>query len=155
MTLRIFTLALLVATCATLAIGQSAKEVKKEMLRRSCESEVSTTPDKLKALIIDEMTENGRWDLSSDSQFKITFSRSDNGKAAFGLMLGSQMGGANPSQPMANVYFTFVPREATTTVRCRFDLSYDVKSGRTVYAEGFEKDDKIMVLGVLDRITAR
>jgi hypothetical protein len=133
---------------------KTAKEIRKELLARPSEVEINITPDQVKVAIVEMMT-GGKWDIGTDSQFQMTFSKLASGGAANGMLLGATLAGQDPSLPTITVFYTFIPHDRKTLVRFRFELSYSVRGGRTMRSSGGDKDYKPEILGVLDKINER
>jgi len=152
--LRPLVIALILACAAVPAVcgkTKAEKEMEKELLARPSEVEINATSDQVKAILVDRMTAN-RWGILTDSQFQLAFDKAASGKTASGLMWGASLAGSNPSAPSINTYFSFVPREGSTLVRFRFEITYTVNGGRTVRQDAGDRDYKPEILTLLDSI---
>lgn len=156
--MRIVVLTILIVLSLPLVVGQTKedkqrlKEQEKEMLGRAPEVEIQAAVDPVKAILVRKMTATG-WEIESDSQFQVAFSRAaETTGEVWGLMLGAQMRGDDPSLPTIHVRFAVTPLErCKTVVRFSTSLSYSVKGGRTLTSEnGGMKTYKPRLLGVLD-----
>lgn len=128
---------------------KSEKEIKKELLARPSEVEMGASAEQVKAALVDAMTSRG-WEMSTDTQFQMTFSKTASGGSAWGMMLGASMAGSHPSNPAVDTFYTFIPRDKSTVVRFRCEMSYTVSGGRTIRQNAGEKDYKPEILKILD-----
>jgi hypothetical protein len=156
MLIRLFVIALILVSAVPAVCHKSKeeKEAQKELLARPSEVEISATPEQVKAALVDQMTAH-KWGISKDSQFQLVFDKAASGKSASGIMWGASLAGSNPSAPSINTYFSIVPREGSTLVRFRFEITYTVNGGRTVRQDAGERDYKSEILAVLDSIKQR
>jgi hypothetical protein len=149
--LRVIALTLACSMSALCHTTKAEKDIQKELLARPSEVEINATSDQVKAILVDKMTAK-KWGISADSQFQLVFDKAASGKAASGLMWGASLAGKNPSAPSINTFFSFVPREGSTLVRFRFEITYTVNGGRKVRQDTGDRDYKPEILALLDSI---
>jgi hypothetical protein len=130
-----------------------AKEQEKAMRMREPVLDIAAPPEQIKVAVVDSLTSDG-WRLESDSQFQLVFQCDASGSEAWGLMLGAQMRGDDPSTPVVRVRFTFTPHgPSNTTVRFSSEMSYSTRGGRTLTTNG-GASCKPGIFAKLDRIKA-
>jgi len=146
-------LAMPAATGTDKEAKKRAREQEKAMQMREPVVDIAAASEQIKVALVDRLTADS-WRLESDSQFQLVFQRDASGSEAWGLMLGAQMRGDDPSTPVVHVRFTFTPHgTGNTTVRFTNEMSYSTRGGRTLTTNG-GASCKPGILTKLDRIKA-